>query len=65
MNQTKFHIVMNVNEVRRLTSSSVHVEASLGEDKVSFKMYTSETDTPKVNDDILVTITTPAPETIL
>jgi hypothetical protein len=57
---------MRVEEVKRLSSHSVKVFArgAVGEGgSLHFKMETSErlNDTPKVNDDLIVTITTPAP----
>lgn len=64
MSQTQFHLLMKVVNVHRLTDDEVHVEATLGRDGLSFKLYTAANDVPRVNDDILVTITTPAPETL-
>lgn len=61
MNQTQFNRRLNVNEVRRLTDNRVQVWASEGDSHLTFRMFTSAIDVPRVNDDILVTITSPAP----
>lgn len=64
MNQNSFTLILRVEEVRRLSSHEVKVLARgpVGTRQVfRFAMDTFTIDTPKVNDDILVTITTPAP----
>ena len=65
MSQTRFNMRATVMVVRRLTDHRVEVEAlGVGDEqvRVSFKMRTgNRNDAPRVNDDLLVTITTPAP----
>lgn len=64
MNQMKFNTELQVDEVKSMPTGEVQVKASgpAGSDiTLTFFMFPSETNNPRVNDSILVTIMTPAP----